>query len=179
MPAHTTPIQPSLVPRLQTPGPSPKRTRSQAKVRLPQQGGAYQAMVILLITVALVTSVRLAIELARPLQDAYSRGHEIIRLEDQIDVAKLNNQKLIAENNYLKTKFGVEQEARRLGYVFPEERTLRLAGWLEPDPVAAGAPQNGPTATASVVHAGKALADQIRDTVRTFLAAGGRRRHKL
>lgn len=102
----------------------------------------------------------------QPIMATYQTGRDIQKLENVLAKEKATNATLRADIAHLGTDAGVEQEARRRGWVMPGEVALTIVVPQEAD--AAGAADK-PQAE----QAPKPFADRIRDAVATTLAVFG------
>jgi cell division protein FtsB len=74
----------------------------------------------------LAASVRLSTIAFQPILAGYRSGREIQDLAAEYREARLRNERLHRQIAYLKTSDGIEEEARRLGWVRTGERPLQI-----------------------------------------------------
>lgn len=109
---------------------------------------------------------------AEPFLAIHRTGTEISELKQERDRRKAENAQLARDIQYLNSDAGVEQEARRRGWVRPGEVALSIVV-PEPEPVAvADAKLHKPVQTASADDR-VSVADRIRAAVDTCLAVFG------
>jgi cell division protein FtsB len=75
---------------------------------------------------ALAAAVRLGSIAFQPILVGYRSGREIRDLASEYQEARLRNERLHRQIAFLKTSAGVEEEARRLGWVRAGERPLQI-----------------------------------------------------
>jgi hypothetical protein len=88
---------------------------------------------------AVAAGVRLGTIAFQPILAGYRSGREIRSLAVEYREARLRNERLHRQIAYLKTSAGIEEEARRLGWVRAGERPLQLVmpekpAWKSPPP---------------------------------------------
>jgi hypothetical protein len=170
-----TPEHAGLDPVLVTPLPraeAPARKAPTAPPFVASPAMLRTAGILVAATVACTLAGRVATVAAAPLMATYRAGQEIGALQVELGRQGSTNAQLREDIKYLKTPEGIEQEARRRGWVKPGEVALSIVAADEPRAAArvAGAPAEAP------VH--QSVADRIRSAVDTCLAVLGSRARK-
>jgi cell division protein FtsB len=119
---------------------------------------------------ALAASVRLGSIAFQPILAGYRSGREIRDLASEYQEARLRNEHLHRQITFLKTSAGVEEEARRLGWVRAGERPLQIVLPDTPDHRPATADPR-----ASGVRPNGSPDDEAARSPATVEAVGGRR----
>jgi cell division protein FtsB len=107
-----------------------KRSKQAAQGSLPARivawFGARPARIYVLAAIGL--AVMVAISLYKPVRDYYTamRDHEV--LEARYEELSTYNEELLHDINYLQSSEGIEDEARRHGYVMPGETGVAVEG---------------------------------------------------
>jgi hypothetical protein len=170
--SQTTDFDPLLVNRLRRPEPLPKKA---ARVTpRPRPAVVKVALGIVLSAIAISFAGRIAAFALEPVFVTYQTGQEIRHLQKVAGARSATNAQLRQDIAYLNTAAGVEQEARRRGWVKPGEVALSLVSPEDSAAAEAAAVGARPEKARSV-----SVADRIRDAVDTCLAVlGGRRQPK-
>lgn len=151
-------FEPLLVDRLQ---PTPQRPAAAPRPR--PLRARRSALLIVAVTAAGVLLTRAAAVAVEPLVATHRIGREIEALETRAAAEEARKERLLAEMAYLKTPTGIEEEARRQGWVCRGETAIRI---VRPEGASPSdledAPQPPP--------ARKSLSDRLRDAIRTCLA---------
>jgi cell division protein FtsB len=161
-------LDPLLVEQLKRPEPQTRRRVVVAGPAL-QVRPAIRTLAFYTVCLALLVafSGRILGFLSEPVLATMRVGADIRGLEVQLDQERKVNTGLEADIHYLRTKAGVEQEARHRGWVRPGEVALSVE-----------VPDDAPTADVTEVMAEEpetepAIADRIRDALETMLAVFG------
>jgi cell division protein FtsB len=102
------------------------------------------AVAIVLLTAACVVAARMTAWAARPLLVMHSAGLQINDLEARLGVQQDRKRRLLAEIDYLKTPTGVEEEARRQGWVKDGETAIQVILPEHENPSQEGSPPQRP-----------------------------------
>jgi cell division protein FtsB len=165
--SQTTELDPLLVNRLRRPELPPKKAA--VGPARPRPAVVRMALGIVLGAIAVSFAGRIAGFALEPVFVTYRTGQEIRSLQQVAGSQSATNAQLRQDIAYLNTPAGVEQEARRRGWVKPGEVALSL---VVPEEAAESS-----TPKPSVQQPGRvSISDQIRNAVDTCLAVlGGRR----
>src|SRR5262245_8039320 len=118
---NTAPIFVPALPERQRRRPlSPERRAARRRRRLIRR----LALGILLATAGGVVLTRAASWAMRPVMASYHAGQEIEEMESRLAVQQARKGRLLGEIAYLKTPAGVEEEARRQGWVRSGETAI-------------------------------------------------------
>lgn len=156
--------EPFLVTRLAR--PKQKKTRKQPASLRPHPGTMRTAFTIVVATACVMFAGRLTRFAVEPVAATYRTGLEIRALQASMSKDAATNLRLQQDINYLKTKAGIEQEARRRGWVLPGETALSIVAPEESGAGAAGVKKKAPGTRV-------AISDQIRGGIDTVLAVLG------
>lgn len=130
------------------------------------------AVGIVVVTALVAFAGRIAAFALEPVLATYRTGHEIQALEKAVAKVETKNARLKQDITYLKTPAGVEQEARRRGWVRKGEVAMSV---IQPETVPGAAPlkpASKPLQTASAEQPAS-LTDQFRTALDTCLAVFG------
>ncbi|MBM3460201.1 MAG: hypothetical protein FJX77_16905 [Armatimonadetes bacterium] len=162
-------LDPVFVRRLRQPQP-PKRTRILPGPRLGSPTRTQKrALYVVAGAVALCVAIRLCQFALHPVVRIVQTGDQIRNLEVAIAREKSYNADVRSDVEYLKTSAGIEQEARRKGWVRPGEIAISVVQPAVESGPTAGPPGSRPTA---VSHS-PTFSDRIRSVVETCLAVLG------
>lgn len=162
-------LDPVLVTPLRRPETRPrKRRRSKANQTSPYIMKA--AVGIVAVTALVVFAGRITAFAMEPLVVTMRTGQQIQGLKDQRKQEAQTNEQLRQDIAYLKTPAGIEQEARRRGWVRPGEVALSI---VQPE-VPAGAPAVKPEKHAIQTASAKmTFSDRVQSVLDTCLAVFG------
>jgi hypothetical protein len=118
---------------------------------------------------------RIAAFASQPVLITYRTGLEIQDLQQTLRKELAVNERLREDIRYLRSPAGVEQEARRRGWVLPGQVALAI---IEPEAASGGAPHDSTRdrrdgVTPPPAGDTRPLADRIREAVDTCLAVFG------
>jgi cell division protein FtsB len=181
--AQLAELDPVLINPLRQPEERPqKRTAPVPKAR---PAVIRMAVAMVLGALCFTFAGRLAAFAVEPAMATYRTGQEIRTLEGELKQEEARHEALKDDLRYLRSKRGVEQEARQQGYVMPGEIALNLPpapSTAQPGTTTPGAGSTmpaksaAPPAAATAPNSGStAIADQIRAAVETCLAVFGHR----
>ena len=122
IPVETSDFGPILVaqrPRAAAPE-APRRGRHQSRA------ARRLAAAIIIAAVAAALLARMASAAVRPLVVAFQAGQEVKRLRVQVASQRERHERLLQEIAYLKTPAGIEEEARRQGWVRDGETAIQV-----------------------------------------------------
>ena len=165
--SHVSELDPMLVTQLRRPETrrrkraTPTRAQVQSLPRLRKIAIAVVAVGVVVVFAGRITQFAL-----KPVVLTESTGSQIRLLEVQLKHEKAINDQIRSDIDFLKTPAGLEQEARRRGWVKPGEVALSMVGsqeQLAPLPSASGVPGK----------AHQSWADRVRATIDTGLAVFG------
>jgi hypothetical protein len=161
-------LDPVLVTPLRRPG---RRARRKSLVSDHARPAVIRtAFAIVLLAACFAFAGRIAAFAAEPVLATYRTGEACRDLEAQIAGQVAVNEALEQDIRYLGTRAGLEQEARRRGWVLPGEVAL--------SPILPPAEELPPTPDEPVLTASVTVSDRIRAAVDTCLAVfGGHPRH--
>jgi cell division protein FtsB len=161
---HADPLQ--LDPVLVTPLRRPERRKSRKATPLYARPAMIRiALGIVVAAVVFSFAGRIAAFAMEPVYATWSVGNEIKKLEAGLAKQKAVNARLQGDIRYLDTRAGVEQQARRLGYVKPNEIALTI---VLPDPPAMKPADKRLEPVRTAVN--MPIADRIRSAVDTCLS---------
>lgn len=164
-------LDPVLVTPLRRPTPRAKRRASAADQARPLV--IKIAIGIVVGTVLLTCAGRIAQFVSEPALSIHRAGKEIKELRQERNRRAAENERLRQDIAYLNSNAGIEQEARRRGWVMPGEVALSIVVPEAPAEAVASAPApQKAVRTASADHE-RSIADRIREAVDTCLAAFG------
>jgi len=167
--SQLTELDPVLVTPLRRPEKrSPKRTPSADRPRPAVMKTAFWIVVAGLLVASTGRAAQIVVE---PLVAIQRRGQEITALKRERDQRRADNEQLRQDIAYLNSNAGVEQEARRRGWVKPGEVALSIVV-PEPAPEAHVASVDKPVQTASADDH-LSVADRIRTVLDTCLSVFG------
>jgi hypothetical protein len=131
------------------------------------------AIAIVVGTVALTCAGRVAQFVTEPVLSMHGAGLEIKALREERAKRRADNERLRRDIEYLNSNAGIEQEARRRGWVKPGEVALSIVVPDAPAPAAvASTGRKASVRTAASEHS-RSISDRIREAVDTCLAAFG------
>jgi cell division protein FtsL len=163
-------LDPVLVQPLRRPA-RPRRKRARAHPQQSRPAVIKTALGIVLAVAAIAFAGRIAGLALQPVMATYRTGQEIRSFQRSVAVEESTNAALREDIAYLRTPAGIEQEARRRGWVKPGEISLSV---IAPDSdTGAGAAQNPAPARSSAARPKPAIADRIREWLDTCLAVLG------
>jgi len=169
--SQLTELDPVLVTPLRRPKPqSTQQSASAAQERSPM---FKVAIAIVAGTLVLACAGRIIQFATEPLLSMHQAGREIKELRRERARRTADNNRLRADIVYLNSNAGIEQEARRRGWVKPGEVALSIVVPDAPPEVKVAAAKPAVhTRTASADHS-RSIADRIRAAVDNCLAAFG------
>jgi hypothetical protein len=133
----------------------------------------WTALVIAVGGIGFAFAGQIAAVAMHPLVATTQTGQEIRKMESQLKDELAANERLRDDIKYLKTKAGIEQEARRLGWTRPGEVALTL---VQPETAPADAkPQPKPHSFETAAAQPSSVSDWFRTTVDSALAVLGPR----
>ena len=157
-------LDPVLVTPLRRPETRPRKRRRAATATSPM---LIKTAIGIVVGVALFCFAgRIAAFAVEPVVATMTTGQEIRELQDLKKKEAKQNEQLRQDIAYLKTRAGIEQEARRRGWVKPNEVALAIA---QPDPPAN--PVKPDTSTIRTVTAHPlTFSDRVQSVLDTCLA---------
>jgi cell division protein FtsB len=167
---ETREFDPFLVNRLSR--PVKRAPRRVPKAPKPRRPSVRRAVCIIVGAAVLAFAGRFVAFAVEPVLATWRTGREIQRLQSELDRDRAVNKQLEQDIAYLQTPAGIEQEARRRGYVLPGEVALSV---VAPDPKEAAAGQAGKGAQSSAPPQPTIL-EKIGSAIESCLAVFGKKR---
>jgi cell division protein FtsB len=167
--SQVTELDPVLVTPLRRPKP---RAKQRQVVTEQTRSRVFKiAAGIVLGTVLLTFTGRIIQFVTEPALSIHRAGAEIRELRQERDRRLAENERLRRDIAYLNSNAGIEQEARRRGWVMRGEVALSIVTPETPAEPVAATPAPQPVRTASAKDEQRSIADRIREAVDTCLAA--------
>jgi cell division protein FtsB len=161
-------LDPVLVQPLRRPRPKAARP---AETPLHARPAVVKTAIAIVAAVAVVAFAgRMTGIAAEPVLATYRTGQDIKHLQKAMTEEQAVNAQLRQDISYLKTRAGVEQEARRRGWVRPNEIALSVVLPEE----SAGESEAKRAVQAEDPEAPRSISDRVRNAVETCLAVLGR-----
>lgn len=133
--SQTLDTTPLLVRRLKTPSAPPRKRLRRARARaLPQPGSRLRTLCLAGVAVFLLAAA--APRVLTPLHNLYTAEQDIRLLRSELVEAQARNAAVRSDIDHLRTRYGVEQQARRIGLVAEGEVLLQLSRSSEDEKIA-------------------------------------------
>jgi hypothetical protein len=169
---HNAPLDPMLVSPLRRPDPHKTLPRRRASTTQARPKMLRAAAILVGATALIAFTGRVATFASAPVVATHETGLQIRTLEQELSKERLVNAQLERDIAYLGTRAGIEQEARRRGWVHKGEIAITLVAPEGSQPEAVPAKPEVQVASAA---GDTSISSQIRRAVDTCLAVLGNR----
>lgn len=169
---HNAPLDPMLVSPLRRPDPHKTLPRRRASTTQARPKLLRAAAILVGATALFAFTGRITAFAMAPVVATHQTGLQIRTLEQELMKERLVNAQLERDIAYLGTQAGIEQEARRRGWVRKGEIVITL---VEPEGAKPPAPPVKATVEMASAAGDSSVSSQIRRAVDTCLAVLGNR----